>query len=290
MLEAGTKATRVRRWRSSGQAAGISFAVHMCLGLIVWTAAGWSTKVVIADADAGEGEVIAIGVQELDTATLATNLGEATPQSQPTDSAQSVSNIVTVAPPPVAPPRERRTARASTENTAIAQAGPIARAAVPRIRTVRTNEPPEIERTGAGATTDTGNATLAPLPVPDDDSYDDEESAPAPIQAAPAIVRTGEARSPVYVPAEVASYLRAQDSFPALPASLRRPGAHYLARMEICVAQDGRVSDVDFDHQSPRDLGVALGAAVRGWRYRPLMVDGRAAPFCHRLTVSYEIH
>ncbi|HEY0707960.1 MAG TPA: hypothetical protein VGG33_14245 [Polyangia bacterium] len=264
--------------------------MHVGLGLLVWTADGWSNKIVIADADAGEGDLIAIGVQEDDVLAWETQRGAPLMPGHE-ETASVASSAVAITPTPPAPTRMRRSRTApSTATAMIHTSPPTARVPAPPVRPVRTftQEPAEAEAVGVGSPSSAGSASVAPPPL-QPAAPPSEPPSHASIQAAPTVVRVPAANNPVYVPAEVASYLRKQDSFPSLPASLRRPGAHYLASMEICVAQDGRVSDVGFDRNSPRDLGVALGAAVRGWRYRPLVVDGRASPFCHRLTVSYEI-
>ncbi|HEY0705895.1 MAG TPA: hypothetical protein VGG33_03820, partial [Polyangia bacterium] len=89
--------------------------MHTGLGVMVWMAAG-SDKVVIAEADAGEGQVIAIGVE--DPALTLT----AEPGPRSTAGGDLATPVATAAtPPPVAAPtRERRSPRSASVATALA--------------------------------------------------------------------------------------------------------------------------------------------------------------------------
>ena len=51
-----------------------------------------------------------------------------------------------------------------------------------------------------------------------------------------------------------------------------------LAR--ICVSTTGEVSSVALMRDRP-PLGERVRSRVLGWRYRPLVENGQALPFCH---------
>jgi outer membrane biosynthesis protein TonB len=58
--------------------------------------------------------------------------------------------------------------------------------------------------------------------------------------------------------------------------------------IQICVAEDGRVSEAALRSAvSPTLDGIVL-EAVRSWRYHPRLVDGQPAPFCHGVVIRYE--
>jgi outer membrane biosynthesis protein TonB len=194
----------------------------------------------------------------------------------------------------------------------VAPAAPRVRAPRPR-PVVAAHRPPAAPLITTAGSTPITSATAAPEEAPpapratenaNHASTSVPQIAPQPatsamVAAAPSPVRGGSGAAidptraprstPVFLPADVATYLRAQDEFPSLPSSLRHRGAHYQAKLEICVAADGRVTDVGFRSEPAPALDSVLQAAVRGWRYRPFLVDGVATPFCHRMIVSYEI-
>ena len=277
----GVRAGRKRDGRGKA-AAGISLGVHLAIGALAGTVLhGPSTLL----ADVGNGDPIAVNV---DIEERAFDLDE--PVLNRNDPSAPVA-------PPVAPKTP-------------------ALAAAPRVRAPRPHptSPVPPRPPAAPAITTSGTTPI----VADDEDQVDPVTTPAPAQiaaslpasvtqgttsalvaTAPSSVRPGSAAvtdsarparsTPVFLTADVASYLRSQDDFPALPASLRRQGARYQAKLEICVAADGRVTDVGFRSREAAALDSVLQAAVRGWRYRPFVVDGVPTPFCHNLIVSYEI-
>jgi hypothetical protein len=90
----------------------------------------------------------------------------------------------------------------------------------------------------------------------------------------------------MYVPASVAQSLRLDDPYPDLPDHMR--GSRPLtALVEICVSDRGLVHQVTLDHAAPPALAQILTAAIRTWRYRPLIAQGHPQPFCHVMQISY---
>ena len=85
-----------------------------------------------------------------------------------------------------------------------------------------------------------------------------------------------------------ATALRTRDSFPRLPESVWPEWRPYVVKLEICVAEDGRVREAVLrSSESPRLDAVVL-AAAKTWRYRPRLVDGKPAAFCHGAVIKYE--
>jgi hypothetical protein len=105
-------------------------------------------------------------------------------------------------------------------------------------------------------------------------------SAPAPASG----VRSLGAR-PVLSPA-TARALRVYDVYPAPPEPLRAGVVHVLLA-DICVSDRGLVSDVSMAPGGAAALESALRAAIRTWRYRPLLLDGVPTPFCHPMRFIY---
>jgi hypothetical protein len=72
-----------------------------------------------------------------------------------------------------------------------------------------------------------------------------------------------------------------------LPPSLARAEMKLSAVVKMCVAADGRVADVKLLRSADPAVDAQIPAVLGKWRYRPLMLDGRAVPFCYVL--QYEI-
>jgi len=115
-----------------------------------------------------------------------------------------------------------------------------------------------------------------PLPLPE----------PAPTAAAPRSP-IAQPTQPVEVTPGVAQGLRVYDMFPSMPGSMRFPGATQALTMQVCVSTSGAVSGVSFAQGRDSHLGRALREAILTWRYRPMMVDGAARPFCHPVRIEY---
>jgi hypothetical protein len=85
-----------------------------------------------------------------------------------------------------------------------------------------------------------------------------------------------------------ATALRTHDSFPRLPESVWADWRPYIVKLEICVAEDGRVSEAALRSSASARLDPVVLAAAKTWRYRPRLVGGKPAPFCHGVVIKYE--
>lgn len=72
-----------------------------------------------------------------------------------------------------------------------------------------------------------------------------------------------------------------------LPAALERLGQTFTATVRICVAPSGRVSSVDVLRSAGPALDPQIPAVLSRWRYKPLIENGQAVPFCYMM--QYQI-
>jgi PEGA domain len=72
-----------------------------------------------------------------------------------------------------------------------------------------------------------------------------------------------------------------------LPPSLARAEMKLSAVVKMCVSAEGRVADVKLLKSADPAIDPQIPAVLGKWRYKPLVVDGRAVPFCYVL--QYEI-
>jgi len=68
---------------------------------------------------------------------------------------------------------------------------------------------------------------------------------------------------------------------PDFPAMLRRSGMVYVVLTKICVSRLGTVDSVSILKGTDPTLDKNVVSAVKGWRYRPLLADNNAVPFCY---------
>jgi hypothetical protein len=99
----------------------------------------------------------------------------------------------------------------------------------------------------------------------------------------------GAARGFRYVSLNEATGLRTHDFFPRLPLSSWTGPRPYLAVIDLCVSTEGRVTEAVLMTARSAELDPVVLRAVRTWRYRPRVVGGRAEPFCHVVTIRYEM-
>jgi hypothetical protein len=253
------------RW-TGGAAAGISMSVHAGLGVAIAVLVQ-ARPVVVSESGGGETGLVNV---ELATA-IPTALAE--PSAAPAAPAR-----LTLPPLQIkARPQEAVRAVAAQTELPLDRASVVGnRETLPPIDPVISDDDPELSTPRATHALDHHDdaATIAAAPAPSGTT--DSTAQPA-------------HNAPVYITPDVATYLREQDFFPSMPASLRHRGARYQAKLDICVSVEGRVTDVGLRHEPTPALDKVLTAAIRGWRYRPLIVDGHPAPFCHHMVVSYEM-
>jgi TonB family protein len=82
--------------------------------------------------------------------------------------------------------------------------------------------------------------------------------------------------------------LRIRDYFPRLPAAAWPELRPYIVRVGLCVSEAGAVTEAVLQSSASPALDPVVLTAVKGWRYRPRLVDGQARPFCHAVTIAYE--
>jgi hypothetical protein len=84
-----------------------------------------------------------------------------------------------------------------------------------------------------------------------------------------------------------ASYLRIYQTFPSVPTALWFQSRVFSVELKICVATTGAVSGVTLTRSAAQSLDDLTVAAARTWRYKPLVIEGAARPFCHKILIHY---
>jgi protein TonB len=72
-----------------------------------------------------------------------------------------------------------------------------------------------------------------------------------------------------------------------LPPPLARSGETYVALLKVCVSAQGTVSSVQLLKGATPAIDGQFPSVIGRWRYRPLIADGIATPFCYPL--RYEV-
>lgn len=111
-------------------------------------------------------------------------------------------------------------------------------------------------------------------------------SSPSPSSPAPPPAPRPPPPAPVpHIGADTARALRVYDTFPKVLEQARL--AHAEVVVQVCVSDHGLVDDAVIARGGTRAIDDTLRAAIRSWRYRPLLVNGAATPFCHFLRITY---
>ncbi|HUK53305.1 MAG TPA: TonB family protein [Candidatus Binatia bacterium] len=76
---------------------------------------------------------------------------------------------------------------------------------------------------------------------------------------------------------------------PVYPEAARDSGVEGPVRLRLAIARDGTVEDVTVLSGNPELAGAAV-AAVRRWRYRPTILDGKSVSVLTVLTVTFHRH
>jgi hypothetical protein len=104
-------------------------------------------------------------------------------------------------------------------------------------------------------------------------------------------VQTAPGQAPVrasYLSERMASYFRTYESYPRLPEWCYDGGrTQHSLLLEICVATDGSVSNVNVKQGTLPEVNQIVSEAIRSWHYRPRMVAGLPRPFCHPIKIQY---
>ena len=72
-----------------------------------------------------------------------------------------------------------------------------------------------------------------------------------------------------------------------LPSAIERLGESFQTTVSVCVNASGNVSKVNVLRSAGPGVDSALVKALSRWRYRPLLEDGSARPFCY--VFSYDV-
>lgn len=81
---------------------------------------------------------------------------------------------------------------------------------------------------------------------------------------------------------------QAGNAMPTYPEVARKKGLQGEVILEIRISESGAVVDVEVVRGDEPFVAAAL-AAVRTWRYRPALVDGRPVPFTRRIKIPFRI-
>ena len=80
---------------------------------------------------------------------------------------------------------------------------------------------------------------------------------------------------------------KASGDDPEFPTILRRAGTLYVVLAKVCVSRTGTVEGVSILKGAHPMLDAKVIAAVKEWRYRPLLADSNAVPFCYPLRFEF---
>jgi protein TonB len=75
---------------------------------------------------------------------------------------------------------------------------------------------------------------------------------------------------------------------PAFPPSLRKAGEVYAVIAKICVSRTGSVDSVTIMKKADSLLDANVVNTVKTWRFRPLMANNIAIPFCYPATFQFK--
>jgi hypothetical protein len=196
------------------------------------------------------------------------------PAEAPSVHTRVVEETPTTPPPPLRRvPRRRAPVLASTAETF--PAGDGAPAALAQVQEVAA--PPE-------------RPTPPRAKALDDSKDDDDDSTDGTTEVSPQQAPPAPARAVFHVSPGVAQSLRVYDIYPSMPDAMRAAGIAVAVNVEICVANNGAVSEVTMDREAAPALRDVLNSAIRTWRYRPLVMGGNATPFCHDMQLRYSMN
>jgi len=125
-------------------------------------------------------------------------------------------------------------------------------------------------------------SSSAPAPAPPAKAAPLEKSSPPPAEIAGARTISGRLAKVLLVIDSNADEYRVK-----LPPSLARAEMKLAAVVKMCVSAEGKVADLKLLKSADPAIDPQIPAVLGKWRYKPLVVDGRAVPFCYVL--QYEI-
>jgi protein TonB len=84
-----------------------------------------------------------------------------------------------------------------------------------------------------------------------------------------------------FLPPNLGALQKESGDLPPLPPSLNRAGASYVVMAKICVARTGNVDSVTLVKRADPLLDDGVVRTVKSWRFRPLLANDTAVPFCY---------
>jgi TonB-like protein len=85
----------------------------------------------------------------------------------------------------------------------------------------------------------------------------------------------------------IASHKIAGDE-PHLPPALRSSLAESQALARVCIAADGNVQETRVMRSPSAAADDAIRSALRGWKFRPFILQGKPSPLCFDLPISFK--
>jgi hypothetical protein len=185
------------------------------------------------------------------------------------------------------------TARANARAMALASATqddeanpPVMAATIPGAPATRGSEAaPPLAAGAAKSESSSASVTAAvpaTAPAPGAKAAPFEKSGPPPAEVAGARTISGRLAKALLAIDSNADEYRVK-----LPPSLARADMKLSAVVKMCVSAEGKVADLKLLKPADPAIDPQIPAVLGKWRYKPLVVDGRAVPFCYVL--QYEI-
>jgi len=149
-----------------------------------------------------------------------------------------------------------------------------------------------------------------PPPKPKDDDDDDDDDQPPGVKGGvpggkiggtpggtlggtPGGTPGGPVPAPVVaklLPPNMGALQKLSGADPAFPPALCKPGSSYAVLAKICVSRTGEVESVTILKRADPVLDANVVSAVKGWRFRPLLANATAIPFCYPATFQFKGH
>ena len=179
-------------------------------------------------------------------------------------------------PPPPPPPPKRRATK--TKRTKRVQSK-VHALTTPPVDPEEPNKPEEEveedEGEEGGVVGGVAGGVVGGVPVPDPPPPPKPKPKPKP-------------KRPKMVSARVArGQLLSNPSLPRnrvkLPRALEKTGETYSATLLVCVSAKGRVTGVRVLKSAGPAIDPQFPTVIGSWRYRPLRINGKPAPFCYHL-------
>jgi outer membrane biosynthesis protein TonB len=89
------------------------------------------------------------------------------------------------------------------------------------------------------------------------------------------------APSSKFLPPQMGAQQKLSGADPRFPPALRTPGARFRVQVKVCVGGSGAVDSVILMKRAHPMLDGNVVNEVKTWRFRPLMANGTAVPFCY---------